>query len=112
MATAGGKLTAVAIKAASVGKLSDGGGLFLDVRANVSRYWRMKYRHAGKERLLASYSHSEAAPQLPRYQKPKTFGQRSMQGSWGATAGTQLELRVWSRGCDCEPMGSRPRWLA
>ena len=53
MATAGGKLTAVAIKAASVGKLSDGGGLFLDVRANGSRYWRMKYRHAGKERLLA-----------------------------------------------------------
>lgn len=53
MATATGKLTAVAIKAAGVGKLGDGGGLFLDVRANGSRYWRMKYRHAGKERLLS-----------------------------------------------------------
>ena len=53
MATATGKLTAVAIKAAGVGKLADGGGLFLDVRANGSRYWRMKYRHAGKEKLLA-----------------------------------------------------------
>ena len=36
-----------------MGKLSDGGGLFRDVRANGSRYWRMKYRHAGKERLLS-----------------------------------------------------------
>lgn len=53
MATASGKLTAVAIKAAGAGKLADGGGLFLDVRANGSRYWRMKYRYAGKERLLA-----------------------------------------------------------
>ena len=53
MATASGKLTAVAIKAAGAGKLADGGGLFLDVRANGSRYWRMKYRHAGKERLLS-----------------------------------------------------------
>lgn len=53
MATATGKLTALAIKAAPVGKLSDGGGLFLDVRANGSRYWRMKYRHAGRERLLS-----------------------------------------------------------
>lgn len=53
MATASGKLTAIAIKAAGAGKLADGGGLFLDVRANGSRYWRMKYRHAGKERLLA-----------------------------------------------------------
>jgi integrase len=48
-----GKLTAVAIKAATPGKLFDGGGLFLDVRANGSRYWRMKYRHGGKERLLS-----------------------------------------------------------
>lgn len=48
MATATGKLTAVAIKAAGAGKLADGGWLFLDVRANGSRYWRLKYRHAGK----------------------------------------------------------------
>lgn len=53
MAAATGKLTAVAIKAAKPGKLFDGGGLYLDVRANGSRYWRMKYRHAGRERLLS-----------------------------------------------------------
>lgn len=47
------KLTALAIKTAKPGKHFDGGGLFLDVRATGARYWRMKYRFAGKERLLA-----------------------------------------------------------
>ncbi|CCO69570.1 Phage integrase, Phage P4-associated [Yersinia enterocolitica IP 10393] len=34
-------------------KLSDGGGLFLLVNTNGSRYWRLKYRIAGKEKLLS-----------------------------------------------------------
>lgn len=34
-------------------KLSDGGGLYLLVNPNGSRYWRMKYRFAGKEKLLS-----------------------------------------------------------
>lgn len=34
-------------------KLSDGGGLYLLVSPNGSRYWRLKYRIAGKEKLLA-----------------------------------------------------------
>ncbi|HEL9749548.1 TPA: tyrosine-type recombinase/integrase [Klebsiella pneumoniae] len=34
-------------------KLSDGGGLYLLVNPNGSRYWRLKYRVAGKEKLLA-----------------------------------------------------------
>ena len=34
-------------------KLSDGGGLYLLVNPNGSKYWRMKYRVAGKEKLLA-----------------------------------------------------------
>ncbi|MFC0226327.1 tyrosine-type recombinase/integrase [Serratia aquatilis] len=34
-------------------KLADGGGLFLLVNPNGSRYWRLKYRIAGKEKLLA-----------------------------------------------------------
>jgi integrase len=52
MASDTGKLTALAIKAAGPGKHFDGGGLFLHVTA-AGRYWRMKYRHAGKEKLLA-----------------------------------------------------------
>ncbi len=31
----------------------DGGGLYLEVRPNGSRYWRYKYRFQGKEKLLA-----------------------------------------------------------
>ena len=34
-------------------KLSDGGGLYLLVTPNGSRYWRLKYRVAGKEKLLS-----------------------------------------------------------
>ncbi|MEW7947563.1 integrase arm-type DNA-binding domain-containing protein, partial [Enterobacter hormaechei subsp. xiangfangensis] len=34
-------------------KLSDGGGLYLEVTTNGSRYWRLKYRYAGKEKRLA-----------------------------------------------------------
>jgi integrase len=34
-------------------KLADGKGLYLEVRANGSKYWRMKYRFQGKEKLAA-----------------------------------------------------------
>ena len=34
-------------------KLYDGGGLFLLIHPNGSRYWRLKYRVAGKEKLFA-----------------------------------------------------------
>ena len=35
------------------GKHFDGGGLFLDVTKAGGRYWRLKYRYGGKEKLLA-----------------------------------------------------------
>ena len=34
-------------------KLADGDGMFLYVHPNGSKYWRLKYRFAGKEKLLA-----------------------------------------------------------
>jgi integrase len=34
-------------------KLADGAGLYLLVKPNGARLWRFKYRHAGKEKLLA-----------------------------------------------------------
>lgn len=34
-------------------KLSDSGGLYLEVAPNGSRYWRLKYRFDGKEKRLA-----------------------------------------------------------
>jgi hypothetical protein len=48
-----GKLTALRIKSAVAGKHFGGGGLYLDVRANGAKYWRMKFRYGGKEHLLA-----------------------------------------------------------
>ncbi len=43
------------------GKPFDGGGLFLNVRENGARYWRMKYRNAGSERLLSFGVHPEVS---------------------------------------------------
>ena len=34
-------------------KLSDGGGLYLLLHPNKSKYWRMKYRFAGREKTLS-----------------------------------------------------------
>lgn len=51
------KLTEVAIKKAKSKeksyKLSDGGGMYLEIMPNGSKYWRMKYRFGGKEKRLA-----------------------------------------------------------
>jgi integrase len=50
-------LTAVAIRnakgRAKPYKLTDGGGLYLLVSPNGARYWRMNYRHLGKQKTLA-----------------------------------------------------------
>lgn len=34
-------------------KLADGGGLFLLIKPNGNKYWRLKYRFQGKEKLLS-----------------------------------------------------------
>ena len=34
-------------------KLSDSGGMYLEVMPNGSKYWRLKYRYLGKEKRLA-----------------------------------------------------------
>ncbi len=36
-------------------KLSDERGLYLLVKPNGARYWRMKYRFAGKEKKLSNH---------------------------------------------------------
>ena len=33
-------------------KLADSGGMYLLINANGSKYWRMKYRFAGKEKMF------------------------------------------------------------
>src|SRR3954467_6904575 len=34
-------------------KMSDGGGMYLEIMPNGSKYWRLKYRFGGKEKRLA-----------------------------------------------------------
>ncbi|PJJ96194.1 integrase [Lysobacteraceae bacterium NML03-0222] len=53
MAKETGKLQAVALKHLPTAKHFDGGGLYLHVQKTGARAWRMKYRFAGKEKLLA-----------------------------------------------------------
>jgi len=51
------KLTDIACKSAKssdkIQKLSDGGGLYLLVKPNGKKYWRLKYNYLGKEKTLA-----------------------------------------------------------
>ncbi|MFV1873161.1 MAG: tyrosine-type recombinase/integrase [Oleiphilus sp.] len=51
------KLSAVEVKNAACKdkpyKLSDGGGLYLLINPNETKYWRLAYRFAGKQKLLA-----------------------------------------------------------
>ena len=34
-------------------KKFDGGGMFLLIKSDGSKYWRLKYNYAGKEKLIA-----------------------------------------------------------
>jgi len=57
-------------------KLSDGGGLQLWVQPNGSRLWRLAYRHAGKQKLLALGAYPDvslADVRLLREQTKKTL---------------------------------------
>lgn len=40
-------------------KLSDGDGMYLLITPNGGRYWRLKYRFEGKEKLLALGTYPE-----------------------------------------------------
>lgn len=50
-------------------KLADGGGLFLLVNPTGSRLWRMKYRIAGREKLLAIGSYPDVSLAKAREQR-------------------------------------------
>lgn len=43
-------------------KLADGDGLYIEVMPNGARYWRLKYRFAGKEKRLAFGVYPEVRP--------------------------------------------------
>ena len=54
-----GKLSVLGVSKAKPGKHADGGGLFVLVTPAGSKLWRMKYRIAGREKLLSFGSFPE-----------------------------------------------------
>jgi integrase len=47
-------------------KLADGGGMYLEVMPNGSKYWRLKYRFGGKEKRLALGVYPDVSLSLAR----------------------------------------------
>ncbi|MEZ5895297.1 MAG: tyrosine-type recombinase/integrase [Parvularculaceae bacterium] len=54
---------------------SDGGGLFVEVRPNGSKLWRMAFRHEGKQKLLSfgAYPDTSLASARTKRQEAKTL---------------------------------------
>ena len=74
-------------------KLSDGGGLYLLVNPNGSRYWRYKYRYGGKEKVLALGVYPEVSLKKAR-QKHQTARETLAQG---ADPGEERKLKKLTR---------------
>ena len=51
---------------ATPGKHFDGGGLYLEITPAGGRYWRLKYRHGGKEKRLAFGVYPEVSSKAAR----------------------------------------------
>lgn len=47
-------------------KMADGGGMYLEVMPNGSKYWRLKYRYGGKEKRLALGVYPDVSLSLAR----------------------------------------------
>ncbi|MCI4567561.1 integrase arm-type DNA-binding domain-containing protein [Lysobacter sp. CFH 32150] len=52
-------------------KLTDGAGLYLEVMPNGARYWRMRYRYAGKDTRLAFGVYPEVTLAEARHRRDK-----------------------------------------
>ena len=50
-------------------KKFDGGGVFLLIKSNGHKYWHLKYRIAGKEKLLALGVYPEISLSVKQYPK-------------------------------------------
>lgn len=75
-----------ATKRAKGYKLTNGEGLYLLVRPNGSKLWRMTYRYGGKEKLLSFGAHpavSRAAP-WPKWCWARGGGSKRRQQAQGA----------------------------
>ncbi len=63
-------LTDLAIRKAAPGdrprKMADGGGLYLEIRPTGAKWWRLKYRHGGKEKRISLGVYPEVSLAMAR----------------------------------------------
>lgn len=69
------KLTDIVCKTSKpsdkVQKLSDGGGLYLEIKPSGPKYWKQKYRYAGKEKKLSHGVYPEVSLKEAREKRDK-----------------------------------------
>lgn len=90
------KLTAIKVKqakpAAKAYKLSDGAGMFLLVNIKGAKYWRLKYRIGGKEKLLALGTYPEVS--LASARERRDDARKAIAARVDPSAQKQLEKRA------------------
>ena len=91
-------------------KLFDGRGLYLLVRSNGARYWRLKYRFAGKEKVLAlgvwpqvSLQDARQAADMARDQLGRPHTTAGTRVRWSNLRARQRGGRPWRPGCGRGP---------
>lgn len=76
-------------------KMADGGGMYLEVMPNGSRYWRMKYRYGGKEKRLAFGVYPDVPLIVARERREKARKLLANGGDPGAVKQAQ-KLPAWN----------------
>ncbi len=97
-------------------KLSDGGGLYLLVNTNGSRYWRLKYRVAGKEKLLALGVYPDVSLADARAKRDEAKRTLAAGGDPGEVKQTEKQARILAVSNSFEALAiewhehKRPNW--
>ncbi|WP_147196074.1 tyrosine-type recombinase/integrase [Pantoea sp. CCBC3-3-1] len=97
-------------------KLSDGGGLYLLVNTNGSRYWRLKYRVAGKEKLLALGVYPDVSLADARAKRDEAKRTLAAAGDPGQVKQTEKQAKILAVSNSFEALAiewhehKRPNW--
>jgi integrase len=91
-------------------KLFDGGGLFLEVRTNGARYWRLKYRFGGKEKALSFGVYPEVSLAEARTRRDKARAQ--LRDGIDPSAERKQEKRVAKQTADNSFSAIAEQWLS
>ncbi|MET4727388.1 integrase [Lysobacter enzymogenes] len=114
MAAHTGKLTSVTIKNAKHGdkpvRLFDGGGLYLELMPNGSRYWRLKYRINGKEKRLALGVYPEVS--LATAREKRDEARRVIRGGVDPSAKRQTDRQLAKLSSETTFKAIAQEWLA